>query len=278
MEAYHTKKFCTSHSHESACATHFESQDSINSNAAAADDDKARGNSEEDNAVNILNEKKGRRKFNKQQLQNVASVLPEGCSCKVEERHTCINNESPVVMSENEVQMLVKPKANSMQGSPSEMSKEVLSVTGIIDRYFPRNDRIDNFSSPSHSDVTSRAIYEVVDNQSISKTVETTPSNVLHTPLVHVESVAETLQSKRRESKVRKRVPSVHVDSVSGTLQDKRRESKLRKRLLAASRSLGLSPNLQSPTLSLCRFRDEKVSLHKSQTIGSLFDISDNDD
>ncbi|KAI9107282.1 hypothetical protein K1719_021670 [Acacia pycnantha] len=217
VEASHSKNFCVLHLPKSAPTNHFEPQDFLNCNA---DDDRATSN-HEDNTVHIVKEKKKRRrKFNKKHLQNAASAMPEGCSCKLEERSTGKNYTSPVVMPDNEVEIPVKPNANSMQGSPSKMSAEVLSVTGIIDKYFPTSNRIDNFSSPSFSDVTSRAVYE----------------------------------------------------------EDKRRESKLRKRLLSASQSLGVSPNKQSPTLSLCRFKDEKLSLHKSQTISLPFDISNRDD
>ncbi|KAK4254641.1 hypothetical protein QN277_009994 [Acacia crassicarpa] len=249
VEASHSKNFCVLHLPEPAPTNHFEPQDFLNCNA---DDDKATGNSE-DKTVHIVKEKKRRRKFNKKHLQNAASAMPEGCSCKLEERSTGKNYKSPVVMPENEVEIPVKPNANTMQGSPSKMSAEVLSVTGIIDKYFPTSNRIDNFSSPSFSDVTSSAVYEEVGNQPRAKNLETPPLNVSRSPLLH-------------------------VNSVSGTSQDKRRESKLRKHLLSASQSLGVSPNKQSPTLSLCRFKDEKRSLQKSQTIGLLFDISDSDD
>lgn len=245
VEASHLKNFCVSHP-EAATTAHFRSQDLISCSSG----DKARGNSE-DNTVHILKKKKKkRRKFNKKNLQDTASAMPEGCSCKFEENPMGINEKNPVVIPENEDQISVKPNANSMQGSLSEMSTEVLSVTGIIDKYFPTGNRIDNLlGSPSLSDVTSNAVHEDVDDQ--PKTIKT-PLNVLRAPL--------------------------HVGSVSRTSQDKRRESKLRKRLVAASLSLGISPIKQSPTLSLCRLKDEKLSQHKSETIGSLFNISDNDD
>lgn len=182
-----------------------------------------------------------------------------GCSYRFEDKPTGTTNKSQCVMPENKVENLVELSAKSMQGCPSE----VISVTGIINKYFSGFNGIDNFNSPSSSDVTSRVVHSEIEVQSktrrrsfskrqIDSLLEFTPTTPLHVPL--------------------------HVDLVSKNSGDKSGRSKVGKRLLVASRSLGASIAKNSPTLSFCRYKDGKLLEYKSQITGSIFSISDSDD
>lgn len=242
VEASHIKNLCISCLPHAAAATLLESQDQMTCNAK----NKPKGNNGVENNILSLKKKKKKRKFsNEKHVQNTDSAMQEGYSVRLEEKP----NGSQFVKPENEVRNPVKLKANSMQGSLNEMSSEVISVTGIINKYFPSPNGIDNFSSPSFSDVTSRAVHKEIKDQ--PKSPKTPPS-----------------------------VPCApsRVDSVPKTSGDRRRESKVRKRLLEASHSLAVSTNKHSPAISLCRFNDGKLLQHKSQTKGLLFEISDTDD
>lgn len=242
VEASYVQNLCVSRLPHTAAATLPKSQDFINCNAEE----------EKENTIHISKKKKKkkqRKKYNEKYMQNTASAILEGCSCRFEENPSDTNNKSQFVVPENEVQNLVKLNPHSNQGSPSEMSTEVISVTGIINKYFPTLNGVDNFGSPSLSDGTSKAVHKEIEDQ--PKTPETPPNNS-HAPL--------------------------HVSLVSETSRDKRSESKLRKRLLVASQSLGISTVKCSPTVSLCRFKDGNLIQHSSRTQGSLFEISDSDD
>ncbi|CAJ1975931.1 unnamed protein product [Sphenostylis stenocarpa] len=189
--------------------------------------------------------------------------------------------KSSYAMPENKVENLVELHANSMQGSHSKMSTQVISVTGIINKYFTSFNGIDNFSSSSNSDLTSRAVHSEIEVHSSSKehgclkikrnslpqfTPKTSP-HVLHAPL-HDDLVSKKPGSKSRKLKARKH-------PLSGS---KNKKSKIGTRLLSASRSLGVSITNHDHTLPFRICRDKKLLQGKSQMMGSIFSICDTDD
>ncbi|KAF7842947.1 uncharacterized protein G2W53_005245 [Senna tora] len=268
VEASHIKSLYTSRLPRAVATTLSERQDPMTCNA--------KENSEE-KTIHISKKKKKKKKIlNEKYMQNTANVMQEGFSSRFEEKPSGTTNKSQVVMPENEVQNLLKLNANSVQGSLNEKSTEEISVTGIINKYFSSPKGNDNFESPSLSDATSRAVHKEIEDQ---PNTPKTPPNVLCAPS-HADLVSKTTGDRKRESKVRKglRVAASHVDLVLKTSRDKRKESKVRKRLLVASQGLGISANKCSPAISLCKFKDGELLQQKSQTKGSLFEISDSDD
>ncbi|TKY72677.1 hypothetical protein E2542_SST01420 [Spatholobus suberectus] len=214
-------------------------------------------------------------------VQNAATARSERYPCRFGDKSTGTANKSPYVLQENKAENLVELHANSMQGSLSKMSTQVISVTGIISKYFSSFNGIDNFSCSSNSDVTSRAIHSEIEvhsnardrscskrqSDSLPQFTPKIPPHVLHAPL-HVDLVSKKSGGKNRKLKVEKHL-------LSGS---KNRESKIGKRLLAASRSLGVSTTKHDPTLSFRKFRDRKLLQDKSQIKGSIFSISNSED
>ncbi|XP_061368665.1 uncharacterized protein LOC133311613 [Gastrolobium bilobum] len=219
---------------------------------------------EHETTNHVLKKQKGKGNSHENYMKNAASGMPKRCSCRFGDKHTDTTNKSQHMMPENKVENRVELHANSMQGSLSKMSTQVISVTGIINKYFSGFNGIDNFSSSSNSDVTSRAVCGEIEVQSKSNTrahsfskrqIDSLPQFTPKTP-PHV----------------------LHVDLVSKNSRDKNRRSRVGKRLLVASHSLGVSTTKYSPTLSFCRFKDRNLLEDKSQTNGSIFSISDSDD
>ncbi|KAJ1393109.1 hypothetical protein SESBI_35287 [Sesbania bispinosa] len=216
----------------------------------------------------VLKKPKEKRNSHENYMQNAVNGMPERHCFRFGDKPTGATNKSQYMMPENEVENLVELHANSMQGSLSKMSTQVISVTGIINKYFSGFNGVDNLSSSSNSDVTSRAVRSEIEVQSNTRgrahscskrQIDSlphfnpkSPPHVLHAPL--------------------------HVELVSKISGDRNRRSKVGKRLLLASQSLGVSTTKHSPTLSFCRFKDKKLLEDKSQINGSIFSISDSDD
>ncbi|XP_057434099.1 uncharacterized protein LOC130726810 [Lotus japonicus] len=232
---------------------------------------------EHETTDHVLKEQKEKGNSHENCMQNAASELPERCSCRFGDMPICATKKSQCVMPENKGEKLDEMQANSMQGSLSKMSTQVISVTGIINKYFSSFNVFDNVSCSSDSDVTSRAVRSEIEVQSnttaqscLKRQIDSlpqftpkTPPHVLHAPS-HVELVSKNVRGGNRRSKVGK---SLLVD----------RRSKVGKRLLVASQSLVVSTAKHSPTLSFCRFKDKKLLKKKSQK-GSVFSISESDD
>ncbi|KAL2335535.1 hypothetical protein Fmac_016748 [Flemingia macrophylla] len=244
------------------------------------------------NHVSEMQEEKGSSYEN--HMQSVATRMSEIYPCRFGDKSTGTANESPHVMPENIGENLVELHTNSMQGSLSKMSTQVISVTGIISKYFSGFNGIDNFSSSSNSDVTSRAVHSEIEVQStprersfskresdsLSQFTPKTP-HVLHAPLL-VDLVSKISGDKNRKLKVGKHLPSGGKNRKSKVGKrlsgSKNRKSKIGSRLLVASRSIGVSTTKHDPTLSLCRFKDRKQLQDKSQINGSIFSFSSSDD
>ncbi|KAL2335525.1 hypothetical protein Fmac_016738 [Flemingia macrophylla] len=183
------------------------------------------------NHVSEMQEEKGSSYEN--HMQSVATRMSEIYPCRFGDKSTGTANESPHVMPENKGENLVELHTNSMQGSLSKMSTQVISVTGIISKYFSGFNGIDNFSISSNSDVTSRAVHSEIEVQStprersfskresdsLSQFTPKTP-HVLHAPLL-VDLVSKISGDKNRKLKVGKHLPS----------GGKNRKSKVGKRL-----------------------------------------------
>ncbi|RDX99474.1 hypothetical protein CR513_17468 [Mucuna pruriens] len=253
---------------------------------ACNSEDKARSKSEEkkmegfqpqveehETTNHVSKKQKEKRISHENHVQNAATEIPERYPCRFGDKPTGPANKNQNVMAEKKVENLVELHTNSMQGSLSKMSTQVISVTGF--------NGIDNYSSSSNSDITSRAVHgkaEVHSNtkehscskrqsDSLPQFTPKTPPHVLHVPL-HVNLVPTKTRRRNRKPKVGKHLPS----------GGKHRESKIGNRLLVASRSLGVSTTKHDPTLSFRRFKDRKLLQDKSQIKGSIFSISDSDD
>ncbi|KAK7354764.1 hypothetical protein VNO80_20248 [Phaseolus coccineus] len=242
--------------------------------------DKAKCNSEEKEEHEITNLVSKKQEGNEISHENHAQNEATGMS----ERHPCIFGDKPTsvaktsyVMPENKFENLVELHANSIQGSHSKMSTQLISVTGIINKYFSSFNGIDNFSSSSNSDLTSRAVHSEIEVQSNTRdrgclkiqrdslpqfTPKTSP-RVLHTPLVSIKS-----GSKNRKFKAGQR-------SFSGSQS---RKLRIGTRLLSASRNLGVSITKHDPKLPFRIIKDRKLLQGKSQMKGSIFSISGSDD
>ncbi|XP_028180652.1 uncharacterized protein LOC114367663 isoform X1 [Glycine soja] len=252
---------------------------------------------EEHETTNHVSKKLNKKRIsNENHTQNEATGMPERYPCRFGDKSTGTANKSSDVILENKVENLVELHANSMRCSLSKVSTQVISVTGIIHKYFSSFNGIDNYSSSSNSDVTSKAFHgeiEVLSNarqhscskrqsDSLPQFTPKTPPHVLHAPL-HVDLVPKKSGCKSRKSKVGKHLKSDgknRKSKVGKHLQSggENRKSKIGNRLLAASRSLGVSITKHDPTLSFRRFKDRKLRQDKSQMKGSIFSISGSDD
>ena len=194
-------------------------------------------------------------------MPNVVNGESEGYSHKPEENSTAMTNKSQYIMIENGVENMEDCNANSMQESPSERSTEVISVTGIINKYFPSSKATDKLGSPSCSDVTSRAVQSEVEGQSKTK--------------------ANSYLKKQTDSLSHfspKTPPTVLSAPLHSKTSGNKSRSKVGKCLLVASQNLGMSTNKHSPIISVSRYGGGKLlGLRPCQINGSLFEVSDNE-
>ena len=143
--------------------------------------------------------------------------------------------------------------------SPTERSSEVVSVTGIIERYFSNSDDMTYFRSPSNSEVTSRVICSC-------STKDANRSNIQI-------GVFET-KTPARETPF-----SLSTNPRSGPARDKLERTQVGKRVVEALNTLGVSSSNQSPAISINRLKDEKLLGLDSNLVRSMvFEMSDGDD
>ncbi|QCE13200.1 uncharacterized protein LOC114162722 isoform X1 [Vigna unguiculata] len=233
---------------------------------------------EEHEITNIVSKKPEKNEISHEnQDQNAATGMSEGNPCMFGDKPTSMAKSSYVMPEENKLENLVELYPNSMQSSHSKMSTQLISVTGIINKYFTSFNGIDNFSSSSNSDLTSRAVHSEIEvhskarkrgclkikRNSLPRFAPKTCPRVLHTPLV----------SKKSGSKNRKLKPGKRP--LSGS---KGRKSRMGTRLLSASRNLGVSITKHDPTIPFRILKDSKLLQGKSQMKGSIFSISGSDD
>ncbi|MED6143320.1 hypothetical protein PIB30_005239 [Stylosanthes scabra] len=229
-----------------------------------------------ENKATCKNEEKRVEGHGEDYMQNAAGGTIE------DKKPTGTTKKSQNFKAENKVENQVALHANSMQGSLSKMSTQVISVSTIINKYFLGCNGIDNVTGSLNSDYTSNAVPSDIEVQSkatpqsclkrrINTQPQVTPKTVppvLHAAF-HVDLVSKKTGTKKRTS--RKHAP-FHADLVS-----KERKSRVGNRLLVASQSLGVSPIKGSPTLLLCKFKDRNLTEHKSQINGSIYSLSDCD-
>ncbi|KAK7412987.1 hypothetical protein VNO78_04792 [Psophocarpus tetragonolobus] len=250
---------------------------------------------EEHGTTNHVSEKQNTKGIlHENHTQNADTGMSERYPCIFGDKSTGLADKNPYVMPEKKVENLIELHTKSMQGSLSKMSTQVISVTGIINKYFSSFNGIDHFSCSSNSDVTSKAVHTEIEvhsnagelscskrqSDSLSQFTPKTPPHVLRAPF-HVELDSKISVLKNRKSKVEKHLSGGknRKSKVRKNLSDgKSGKSKIGKRLLAASRSLGASITKHDPSLSLRKFKDRKLLQDKSQIKGSIFSISDSDD
>ncbi|KAK7303868.1 hypothetical protein RJT34_14785 [Clitoria ternatea] len=221
---------------------------------------------ENETANHVLKKQKDKGNSHENYEQNESTGIPESYSCRFGDgKPTDSTKKSQYVMPENKVENLVELHTDSMQVSLSKMSTQVISVTGIIHKYFSGVNEIDNLSSSSNADVTSRAVCSEIEVHSNTRehSCSKRPSNSL--PKFTPKMSPDVLHAP------------LHVDLLSKKSGGKNRRSKVGKRLLVASKSLGVSITKFSPTLSFCRSKDRKLQEVKSQVNGSIFSISDSE-
>ncbi|XP_045792768.1 uncharacterized protein LOC123887487 [Trifolium pratense] len=248
--------------------------------------------SEENDTINNILEERGNSYENDK--QHSASGMPERYSCGFGDKPTSTASKSGCAMPENKVENQVELcAANSMQESPSKMSTQVVSVSGLINKYFTGYNGID--SSSSNSGVTSRVIHSEIEVQSnisgqscskkqIGSLPQFTSKTPPHVPL-YVDSVSKISGSKTRKFKVEKcsKTRKSKVEKCSKTRKPKVEKcsknniSKVGKFLLSASKSLGVSNTKHSPALSLCKFKDKKLQEEISQINRSIFSLCESD-
>ncbi|KAG2678260.1 hypothetical protein I3760_12G135700 [Carya illinoinensis] len=155
--------------------------------------------------------------------------------------------------------------------APSEVSSEVISVTGIIKRYFPASTEVSSFGSPSNFGVnaTERAFQSQVEEQS-----QTKPDDKYSSMQV------EALPAVTVKTPPRMLLLPLQTAPTPDSLKDKLQRSRVGKRLILASCNLANSGSKKKPAVSLCGFRESKVLEPNSSfnIRSSVFEISDSDD
>lgn len=161
-----------------------------------------------------------------------------------------------------------KERISKMVECPSERSSEVVSVTGIIKRYFSNFDDMNHFGSPSSSEVNSRMIC-CYSTEHLGATIDGNHSNIQIgvTPLI-------TTRTPPRET------PFLFSTNLRPeTSRDKLERTEVGKRLVVAFNTLGISSSNQNPAISLNRFKDKTLLGVESTLVRSMvFEMSDDDD
>ncbi|KAJ7969423.1 COP1-interacting protein 4.1 [Quillaja saponaria] len=219
----------------------------------------ARGNSLEVLQSTLFSSNEMENKKRGSYSDNKDSGTEKASCCKLEESPAATASEYQCFVPDNRVE---NTEGNSMLGDSNDMSSEVISVTGIINRYFPNFNEI---GSPSSSDGTSRVVWSVTEQ-----------SKYGHRSLSRIQTDASPQFTPKTPPPV---MPSpLPTDSIPKIVGDKYKRSKVGKNLVVASRNLGVFANDQSPTASFCRFKNGKLfepkSYHKN---GLLYEISDSD-
>ncbi|XP_057982323.1 uncharacterized protein LOC131167531 isoform X2 [Malania oleifera] len=221
------------------------------------------GRSEENSSFNAHNRFSF---FEQKEKCNACHLLetPSGCSgfngcLGRNEENSCFSAHKVVSFSEQKEEH----NACRLLETPSGCSSEVISVSGIIARYFSNFNESGRFGSPSSSDLTSRAIENQLEKQLKAKT-----DDVCSSTRAAALPLATTKMTPRKSLPFpTKRSRRILKDEIRGT--------EVGKRLVMASSSLGVSSSKQRPAISLCRYKEGKL-LGSSYPIRSLvFELSD---
>lgn len=158
---------------------------------------------------------------------------------------------------------------SKMVECPSERSSEVVSVTGILERYFSDLDCMNYYiGSPSSSEVTSRVHCSQL-NEQFRLTTDGNHSNIQigATPLCTTKTPASGKAFSRS------------TDRRTRTSLGKPQKPEVGKRLVTALSTLGVSSSKQRPAISISRFKDGRLLGLDSSLVRSLvFEMSDDDD
>ncbi|XP_022139432.1 uncharacterized protein LOC111010366 isoform X2 [Momordica charantia] len=134
---------------------------------------------------------------------------------------------------------------NDEAGTASELSSEVMSVSSIINRYFPSHDEVSSILNRSSCGIT-----------------RSQPEEYLKKKKKNIDRGSSLLPLK--------------LPLKAGSQKPER--CKLGKRLVMASYNLGISPNRERPEISLCNSKGQQFQELMSLARSSCFEILDSDD
>lgn len=208
--------------------------------------------------------KKKKKIKGKHVIDCTAPAIEEGCHGVNEDSVAATSRERFGFIRPN-YKVENREKCNSSTETFSESSSEVISVTGIINRYFPNFEELRPSGSPVNSEITSIVIQNKIGDLKAKKgdtrlQVEAMPELTPRTPQKML-----TYRSVQNPTSTRS--------------SDKHNGAAVWERLLMASNHLGIPGSKQRPVISVCRFIDGKLSgPHSSSPIrSSVFEISDSD-
>lgn len=222
-------------------------------------------------AVSLPKEKTNKRRKKLHHLECTASEIKRGCDGRNETPGVTAKENSGLCASADEVEPREGLNSNPMVEAPSDMSSEVISVSGIIKRYFPSSHEVSNFGSPSSFDVNvTHTTFQGQKEEQLNTRTDDKCSSV--EVYVLPEFTVKTPPRILPPPLVAARTP----DSLKAKLE----RSRVGKRLVLASSNLRISGSKQKPAISRCRFRDGKMlEPNLSSMVRNLvFDMSDNDD
>lgn len=222
-------------------------------------------------AVSLPKEKTNKRRKKLHHLECTASEIKRRRNGGNETPGVTAKENSGFCASADEVEPREGLSSNPMVEAPSDISSEVISVSGIIKRYFPSSNEVSSFGSPLSFDVNvtqgsfqgemKEQLNTRTDDKCLSVQVDVVPEFTVKTPprILPPPSLAA-------------RTPD--------SLRAKRERSRVGKRLVLASSNLRISGSKQKPAISLYRYRDGKMlEPNLSSMVRNLvFDMSDSDD
>ncbi|XP_030443658.2 uncharacterized protein LOC115665990 isoform X1 [Syzygium oleosum] len=164
----------------------------------------------------------------------------------------------------SEVVQLNERKSSTHNEHSNTTSSEVISVGGIINRYFTNFSEVNSFGSPSNPDFQSRALRL----QLKSKLNYNCPS-------IQVDASAEFAV----ETPPRLLTTLSSTKPSPGSLSNAVIRSRVGKSLIMASRNLGTPATPRGSVVSLCRSRNRKQTSPNTLPIKfSVFEISEDDE
>jgi hypothetical protein len=222
-------------------------------------------------AVSLPKEKTNKRRKKLHHLECTASEIKRGCDRGNRIPGVVAKENSGFCASADEVEPREGLSSNPMVEAPSEKSSEVISVSGIIKRYFPSSNEVSSFSSPLSFDVNvthrtfqgqkEEQLNTITDDKCSSIQVDVLPEFTVKTP-------------------PRILTPPLVAAQTPNSLKAKLERSRVGKCLVLASSNLRISGSKQKPAISLCRLRGEKMlePNFPSMIRNLVFEMSDSDD
>ncbi|GMH05828.1 hypothetical protein Nepgr_007668 [Nepenthes gracilis] len=191
----------------------------------------------------------------------------------LEQEHLRLNGQCCVVPGIEECDRrqvfhtMADEDSNPMVETSSECLSEAASVSYIIEKYFLNLTDLNQFGSPSSSDIAPKAVQNQLEGQLHPK--EATYSNMSNTE-------TPTFISYAPQGKLPLSLPA-YPDSAS--LRNKCDRNEVGKRVIMALNSLHLCQNKQKPVISVCRSKDIKsLGADAGSLVRNLvFEIGDDD-